>query len=133
MFWKKSQKRLDFDLWWSAWHGYTDDVRKSLAAGANVHASDDAALQWAEDHDRKETVRVLREAIEMQDAQAPKEKLELERQRNPLLAGTGLRLAEYGPKDIETLLREAMAEQEQVRCPARAGALRRDYLPFPQP
>ena len=60
-------------------------------------------------------------------------RLELERERNPLLAGTDLTIAKSGTGDIQTLLRKAIAEQEQMQCPARAGAPRSDYIPLPQP
>jgi len=155
---KKSQERLDWELWWSAGYGYTDDVKKLLAAGANPSAGYNAALRRAASHYHTETVKVLQEAINKQDtqrrnewncdtergleavdtfinkrdAQRAKEKLELETQRNPLLTGSGLTIPKYGPDDMETLLREATAGQEQMRFPTRAGALGRDYIPLPQ-
>jgi hypothetical protein len=79
-----------------------------------------------------EQLPVTWEAIGKQDAQSERDTLELERKRNPMLASTGLRLVKSRPEDVEPLLREAEAEQEQMRFPSRAGARRRDYLPLPQ-
>ena len=166
MFGKKkaaeSQEDLDFELRAACRSGNTNEVRRLLAAGANVHTKNDDtlrmtaflgdvetmkvlleagadphlhedwALRVAQGRGDIEPLRLIRDAIKKQDAQREKERLELERQPNPLLTGTGLTLAEFRPVDIENLLREAIAEQEQMHCPARAGAPGRDYVPLPQ-
>jgi Ankyrin repeats (3 copies) len=122
------QAKLDGRLIDTASNGDTEEVRKLLADGADVHAVDDFALRWAVRQGHTETVKVLQEAITKRDAQRVNETLELERQRNPLLAGTGLTFAESRPEDIEALLREAMAEQDRPGGPAD-----RDYVPLPSP
>jgi hypothetical protein len=103
----------------AACFGQTKMVKMLLTLGANVHASDDGALHAAVESGHTVTADVLRNAI-MQDAQREQERAELERQRNPLLTGTGLTFAESRPEDIEALLREAI--EEQVRYPTRPRA-----------
>jgi hypothetical protein len=154
------QKNLDDRLIDAAQHGKTKAVQKLLAAGANVHAKNDCALAGAacfgrtetalvlhaagaSVHDEiydyalliaaagghRQTVDVLRNAIKKQNAQ----RLELERQQNPLFAGTGLTLAKHGPEDMEALLREATEEQERMGTLFRTGMPSRGYIPLPQP
>jgi hypothetical protein len=43
----------------------------------------------------------------------------------------GLAFVETVPKDLDTLMREAVAEQERLGSPARAVAPRRYYIPLP--
>ena len=158
---QKSQERLDWKLVLAICHSKIDEVKQLLAAGANVHADHDVTFHWAavvgnvdmmkvlleagaDVHQRgdwalrvaqnrgsTEQLRVVRDAIQKQDAQREKERLELERQRNPLRAGTGLTFAESRPEDIEALLRQAMADQEQMGCPNRPRAPGREYVPLP--
>jgi len=135
--WK--QEDLDYGLWSSARDGDVYWVERLLAEGANPHWQHDAALRDAGFGCHDYVVNVLRAAIKKQDAQREIERLELERQRlelerqqSALHADTGLTFAKSGPKDIDALLREATAEQEQMRYPARAGAPGRDYIPLPQ-
>jgi hypothetical protein len=98
------------------------------AAGASVHDEVyDYALLIAAVGGHRQTVNVLRNAIKKQNAQ----RLELERQQNPLFAGTGLTLAEFRPQDLDALLQEAT--EEQMRGPACAGGQGREYVPLPQP
>jgi hypothetical protein len=160
---QKSQERLDWKLVLAICHSKIDEVKQLLAVGANVHTDHDVPFHWAavggdvemmkvlleagaDVHQRgdwalrvaqnrgcTEQLQVVRDAIKKQDAQREKERLELERQRNPLRAGTGLTFAESRPEDMEILLRDAMAEQEQMLCPSRAGAPGREYAPLPQP
>jgi hypothetical protein len=113
----------------AACFGHTKMVKMLLTVGANVHASDDFALHIAVGNGHTETADVLRNAI-MQDAKRERERAELERQRNPLLTGTGLTFAESRPEDMEILLREAIAEQ--MRCPTRPRAPPKEYVPLPQ-
>jgi len=49
----------DDALYWAACHGHVEVVRLLLAAGANVHVHDDGALRWAADQGRTNVVRVL--------------------------------------------------------------------------
>jgi len=136
---KKKQERLDEDLQSSAFYGDMYWVKRLLAAGANPRWNHYAALREAEFGYHHNVVNVLRVAIEKQDEQRETERLELERQRlelerqqNPLLAGSGLTFAKSGPEGIDALLREATAEQKQMRFPARAGAPGRNYASLPQ-
>ena len=160
---QKSQERLDWKLVLAICHSKIDEVKQLLAVGANVHTDDDVPFHWAavggdvemmkvlleagaDVHQRgdwalrvaqnrgcTEQLQVVRDAIKKQDAQREKERLELERQRNPLRAGAGLTFVESRPEDMEVLLRDAMAEQAQMRYPARAGAPGRECVPLPQP
>jgi hypothetical protein len=159
---QRTQEWLDRKLRRAAWGGDTDEVKMLLTAGANVHADDDYALNiaayfghvstmkelleaganvhqggdWAlwlaQIRHSTEQLQVVRDAIEKQDALRAREKLERERQENPLNAGVQLSMTEVGPATVETLLREAIEAQGQMRCPARGGAPRRDYIPLPQ-
>lgn len=79
-----------------------------------------------------EQLQVEWEVIEKQGVQREEERLELERQHNPMLAGTGLTFVEPRPEDIDALMREATAEQEQMRFPGRAGVPGRYYIPLPR-
>ena len=126
MFRKKTPEDI---LLWAAWNNRADEARRLLAAGVDVHTSHDAALRYAENFCHWETLGVLQDAIWKQDAQRKKERLELERQRNPLLAGTGLTFVESRPEDIDALLRDATEEQMLAR-PCAPG---REYVLFPQP
>jgi len=160
MFGKRTQECLDRELGRATWNGDASRVKRLLAEGANVHAGDDYALHiaaylghvetikalleagadvhqckdWAlrmaQNCGHTEQLQVVRDAIQKQDALRAKGRLEFERQRNPLLAGTGLTLAESRPEDLEALLREATDEQEQMGCPR---APPRQYVPLPQP
>lgn len=82
---------------------------------------------------RQKHLEAVHELWRRMDAQQVEEKLEVERQQNPLRAGTGLTHAKYKPEDMEVLLREAKEEQEQMRNPSRPRAPPREYIPFPQP
>jgi hypothetical protein len=158
---QKSQERLDWKLVLAICHSKIDEVKQLLAVGANVHTDDDVPFHWAavggdvemmkvlleagaDVHQRgdwalrvaqnrgcTEQLQVVRDAIKKQDAQREKERLELDRQQNPLRAGTGLTFAESRPEDIEALLRQAMADQEQMGCPNRPRAPGREYVPLP--
>ena len=50
------------DLRYCCAGGHTEVVKVLLEAGADVHACDDNALQWANRHGHTETVKVLLEA-----------------------------------------------------------------------
>jgi ankyrin repeat protein len=123
----------DWALRGAARNGHTETVKVLLAFGANVHAQDDWALHWAARNGHTEMVRVLQEAIKNQNAQ----RLELERQQNPLSAGTGLIFAESGPEDVETLLRDAVVEQSFGVSALRATGSQperpdgREHIPLP--
>ena len=108
----------DYALRWATENGRTETVKTLLAAGANVHARDDWALCLATRNGHTETVQVLQAALKTEDAQ----QLELERQRNPLYAGTGLMFAKSTPEDMEALLREAMAEQARMGSRPEPGS-----------
>ena len=112
---------------------HTTVVETLIEAGANVLVCKDGLLWLAERYDDRELRRTVLAAIQTQEAQREKERLELERQRNPLRAGAGLTFVESRPEDMEVLLRDAMAEQAQMRYPARAGAPGRECVPLPQP
>ena len=159
---KPTQEYLDSSLCWAAYRGKARRVKNLLAAGANVHANQDDALHsavcsgdvetmkvlleagadvhqgqdWALwraqiRHDT-EALKVVREAINRQDNQRERERRELEQQRNPLRVGTGLTFAKFGPGDMDALLREAVAEQEQMQYTARPRAPGRDYVLLPR-
>lgn len=169
MFRKKKPTQLDLDcdlvdaaFWRRPW-----DVRKLVAAGANVHYDNDSAWEYAVANHDTGTMRILleagvdvhqhedlalrhtnrygccsndflqlvRDAISKQDAQREKEKLkreedkaELERERNPLLAGAGFTFMKFTPEDMKALLREAIDVQS-----AHPRAPGRDHIPLPQP
>src|ERR1017187_1547130 len=97
----------------AAMTGHTETVKVLLASGANVHAADDRLLYWVAQNGHTETLRVLQEALKNEIA----DRLELERQQNPLSVGTGLTLAKSGPEDLDALLREAIAEQSSPERP----------------
>ena len=117
----------DLALYEAAIDANVDMVCVLLDAGANLYA-----YKHLLEIRHPRIAPILWRAHRKQQAQLAEEKLELERQRNPLLFGLGLTLAEHKPEDMEILMREAMAEQEQPRCPARADAPEREYIPLPQ-
>jgi hypothetical protein len=123
----------DFGFRWAVWFGHTEIMKLLLEAGADVHQCDDWALRFARIAGDNEQLQVVQEAIRKQDARREKDRLELERQRNPLRAGTGLTFAEFRPEIIDALLLEATAEQEQMRSPTRERSPAMDYVPLPQP
>ena len=140
----------DDALGWAAFWGHTETVKVLLAAGADVHAQGGKSMIWAAKRDCTETVHILQTAIKDQEAR----RLELERQQNALLTGTGLTFAESRPEDMDALLREAMAEQSlsvsalaldvslpsqllgqpELAQPGRAGQPKgREYIALPRP
>jgi hypothetical protein len=112
--------------------GDIETMKVLLQAGADVHQGGDLALWMAQIRRNAEQLQVVREAIRQQDTRREQQAHELERQRNPLKAGTGLTFVHSRPEDMENLLREKIAEQEQMRHPTRA-ALCRDHVTLPQP
>ena len=62
----------------------------------------------------------------------PERRPAIEPHQNPVVAGTGLSLAISSSRDIETLLREAIEEQEQMRGPVRTSTVTREYIAPPQ-
>jgi hypothetical protein len=123
----------DFGFHWAVWFRYTEIMKLLLEAGVDVHQNDDYALRHTRLTGNHERLQIVQEAIRKQNARREKERLELERQQNPLLAGTGLTFAEFRPENIDALLREATAEQEQIGRPTRAGVPDREYIPLPKP
>jgi ankyrin repeat protein len=57
------QLKLNIDLELASYIGDTKSVRELLAAGADVHAGEDAALRWAKNYGNTETVKVLEAAM----------------------------------------------------------------------
>jgi len=137
-------------------HGRIDQVKHLIATEPDLPLYEDWALREAVFDRNEEMVRVLLEAganVDAYDAlcvedgkmyqivsDASRERSiritkfwqEVERQESPLYGGTGLTFVNSGPEDIDALLSEATAEQEQMRFPTRAGARGRDYIALPQ-
>ena len=126
------KRTLEEILLWAARNNRPDEARRVLAAGADVHTQHDAARRDAYNFGHIETIAAIEEGIQKQDAQREKDRLELERQQNPLRAGTGLTFCGDQAEGYEALLREAMAEQEQMGSPTRPRAPPREYVPLPQ-